>query len=674
MAHHSLDVLDVAHVLGQRRHRATNDLERQLRQSQFLRQFVQHPVAVVARIDEPAVASRKNERLGRIRSRPVPVLLLLLFFPALLAPCLEFFRQLFGNRDLGETSLGFAPGTDFPLVGRLLDLDLAEFWIEATPPQPKQLTRPQSRSGNLWVVDNQSNLQEISLSFSLPATAVGNPTGSTYTVTYQFSATTTHVGTQFLVQGQSGTDFADAGTGSCTTNTDAYTYSAGDTCTVDVVFKPQHPGQRLGSVSLTSSGSAIATNAIYGTGTGPLVAFPGSTTLSTFASYSHPTAVTTDSTGGVYFAAVRFGLQSVMYSGGSLPVNVVSGGLAVDAFGNLFGTGPANNGIYEYPGLNNNDFEWVVPGYSSGLSSPHGLAVDAADNLYVADTGNNLVKEYLTEESYATAHILASSTTFTSPQGLALDASGNVYVSDLTGGGAVWKIPVASSTATSLVSTGLNNPAGLALDASGNIYVADKGNNAVKQIVAAGGYSVINTLASGTGYNSPDAVAVDGAGDVYVADYGNGKIVEIALGTAPSLSFAATDIGSTSSDSPLTVMLANIGNATLDFPAPGSGYNPSVGANFTLDTSSGTDCPQVSSGAGSPGTLGAGVTCNLHINFVPIAAGNISSSVVLTDTNLNATAATQTIQLSGTGNKATPSFHGLASPTITYGTAAQRSL
>jgi hypothetical protein len=125
VAHHPLDVFDVAFVLGQRRNRAANDLEGQLRQFQLLRQLVQHPFAVVARIDEPAVASRKNEPFGFIRGRSMPTLLVLLFFLALLAPCLEFFCQLLGNRDLGETSLGLSPRTDLPLVGGLLDLDQA---------------------------------------------------------------------------------------------------------------------------------------------------------------------------------------------------------------------------------------------------------------------------------------------------------------------------------------------------------------------------------------------------------------------------------------------------------------------------------------------------------------------------------------------------------------------
>jgi len=88
VAHHALDVLDVALVLGEGCNRAANDLECQLRQSKILRHLVQHPLAVVARIDEAAVASRKDERFGGIRGRSIPTLLVPLLFPALFAPFL----------------------------------------------------------------------------------------------------------------------------------------------------------------------------------------------------------------------------------------------------------------------------------------------------------------------------------------------------------------------------------------------------------------------------------------------------------------------------------------------------------------------------------------------------------------------------------------------------------
>ena len=71
-------------------------------------------------------------------------------------------------------------------------------------------------------------------------------------------------------------------------------------------------------------------------------------------------------------------------------------------------------------------------------------------------------------------------------------------------------------------------------------------------------------------------------------------VKELNLATPPSLSFATTNVGSQSSDSPQTVTLRNIGNVPSHdpFPVPGTGENPSVSANFTLDAS--TTCPKSS--------------------------------------------------------------------------------
>jgi hypothetical protein len=58
---------------------------------------------------------------------------------------------------------------------------------------------------------------------------------------------------------------------------------------------------------------------------------------------------------------------------------------------------------------------------------------------------------------------------------------------------------------------------GVAVDGNENVFVADPGNNAVKEILAAGGYLTVNTLARG--FKGPTDVVVDGSGNVYVADF-----------------------------------------------------------------------------------------------------------------------------------------------------------
>ena len=73
--------------------------------------------------------------------------------------------------------------------------------------------------------------------------------------------------------------------------------------------------------------------------------------------------------------------------------------------------------------------------------------------------------------------------------------------------------------------SGFSNPTGVAVDASGNVFVADRGNNAVKEILAAGGYTTVNTLWSGVGY--PFGIAVDASGNVFVTDTYDNTVKEI---------------------------------------------------------------------------------------------------------------------------------------------------
>src|SRR5438270_565123 len=53
------------------------------------------------------------------------------------------------------------------------------------------------------------------------------------------------------------------------------------------------------------------------------------------------------------------------------------------------------------------------------------------------------------------------------------------------------------SGAINTLGSGFSLPFGVAVDGSGNVFVTDNCNNAVKEIVAAGGYTTVNTRGSG---------------------------------------------------------------------------------------------------------------------------------------------------------------------------------
>src|SRR5207248_9447741 len=98
-------------------------------------------------------------------------------------------------------------------------------------------------------------------------------------------------------------------------------------------------------------------------------------------------------------------------------------------------------------------------------------------------------------------------------------------------------------------------------------------------------------------------------------------------------------VGSTSSDSPQSVTVENIGNGPLSLG------ELTVSSNFAQISGSGTpaDCTSSSS-------LAPGGSCNLSLSFTPTATGPITGTVTLSDNSLNANP-TQTIRLNGTGQQ-----------------------
>jgi hypothetical protein len=96
-----------------------------------------------------------------------------------------------------------------------------------------------------------------------------------------------------------------------------------------------------------------------------------------------------------------------------------------------------------------------------------------------------------------------------------------------------------------------------------------------------------------------------------------------------------------------------------------------VAPGFTLASIGAGDCPLVTAGSSTAGTLAAGADCLLAISFAPPEAGSISGSLVVTDNSLDAAAphyATQTIALNGTATRDTQTIHFTAPPAkVTYG-------
>lgn len=533
---------------------------------------------------------------------------------------------------------------------------------------------------NVYITDtsNSDVLKVQTAGVNLGFAAINTSTPATQTLTFTFTnSTAAAIGAPVaLTMGVAGLDFSVASGGSCASGE---SFSAGDTCTVNVSLTPQYAGLRMGAVELTNSADAvIATANVYGTGTGPQVIFDPGTTTSLGGGLGVPNGVAVDAGGNVYVAdwgnsaiyEIPAGCTSADYTASSCTVMMLGGegtfnhpsGVAVDGSGNIYVADSNNQAVKEMAAGCASSACVVTLGGGFSFGTPQGVTVDGSGNLYVANKGagsdNGAVYD-IPAGCASSACVVTLGGAFSEPEDVAVDANGNVYVTNF-GNNMVQEIP-AGCTATAYnnqactVTTlggGFDGPYDLALDGSGNLYVANTGSHAVKVMPAnCTSSSCVTTLDDS--FSSPSGVALDGSGNVYVADNSKTAIAELGRSDAPSYSFAPTNFGATSTDSPWTVTLQNIGNQPLVFATPAEGgSNPSYPANFPQNSNGTNLCS-------SAEPLAADASCNLSVNFEPATVGSISGSVVLTDNALNVMAqgagsAQQKIQLSGTGDAVVP--------------------
>ena len=503
-------------------------------------------------------------------------------------------------------------------------------------------------NGDVYISDTYTGrvVEETSSGGNFGTVNVAGASANPVSEIFTFDTAGTLGSTAVLTQGAADLDFTDAGTGTCNAGT---AYNAGDICTIDVTFRPTAPGTRYGAAELLDgSGSVLATGYVQGAGAGPLANFlPGAQNI-LGGGFNGPLGVAVDGSGNVYVADTAEGAVKEIPFGcaSSTCVTALGGGfflpygVAVDGGGNVYVVdSEADGGI----GLVNE----IPPGCASSscvrtldVSVPIsvGLAMDGSGNIYAASI-SGVYEAPPGCGSFACFKALGGG--FLDPAGVAVDGSGNVYVAD-AGNNAVKEMP-AGCTSSSCVTTlggGFNEPHGVAVDGSGNIYVADSLNNAVKRMPAGCSSSnCVTTLDSNI--DGPYAVALDANGNVYATNTDtNSGVDELSFATPPSLNFANTNVGLTSSDSPQTVMVENIGNAPLNAVAPGL----TAPVDFKQVAGSGIP-PDCTSGF----SIAPAASCSLSIEFAPTTAGTLSESFVLTDNSLNATAATQSIQLSGIG-------------------------
>jgi sugar lactone lactonase YvrE len=523
--------------------------------------------------------------------------------------------------------------------------------------------------GDVYIADVYNDrVRMLSTTAQFPPTAVGASANQTFT--FDVNAGTTIGAISVVTQGATGLDFNAQMADSSLTLCGTQTYSSATTCTVDVTFTPKVPGTRMGAIVITDGGgNVLATEYIAGMGTGPQAVFLPGVQSTVVSGYHYAVAV--DASGNVYTVDASSSYGSVLketLSGGSYTQSTIGSGLfmaegvAVDGAGNVYIADFGHERVLKETLSAGVYTQSTIASYTQA----NGVAVDGNGNIYVTQP-DDLLLLTPSGSSYTQRQIISNLIGGTDA---AVDGSGNVYVTDSQNSRVVKGTLSGGSYTQSDVGSGLSEPYAVAVDGNGNVYIADTNNNkrVLKETLSSGSYTQSVVLSSGLSF--PEGIAIDGNGNIYIEDAGaTSRVLKLDVADAPSLSFDTTAVGGTSLDSPQTVTALNNGNTSLSFPIPFIGVDPSISANFSWNATGGTACPTVDSGASSAGALAAGATCTLPISFSPAVPGITSGALVLTDNQLNATNATQTIVLNGTGTQQdaqTINFTAPATP-VTYG-------
>ncbi len=425
------------------------------------------------------------------------------------------------NPPLDGTLSGLVPGDNITVT----------YWTPATASSPlgTYLIEPSAfhdLDGKLpnyaWTLVN-GTLTVVPASVDFGAKDV--PSSSRQMATLAFAAAGTLNSISVVTQGTEQLDFGEdiVESGTCTLGT---SYAAGDTCTVNVVFRPHYPGRSMGAVLLKNAGGTVlSTVYVQGSGNGALLVLNPRSQTTVATSVLDPHGVAADAAGNVYIADTGHNQvvkvssvrpdDRVILSNVSTPVGtglLQPHGVAVDGAGNVYIANTLGDTVVKVPA--DGSAQTTV---GTGLLQPHGVTVDGAGNVYIADTGNSRAVKVPADGSAQTT----VGTGLNTPEGIAVDGAGNVYIAD-SHHTTVVKVP-ADGSAQTTVGTGLLHPQGVAVDALGNVYVADTVNNRVVKMSADGGVqttvaSAPTATAPGTGVMNPFGVAVDGGGNVYIAD------------------------------------------------------------------------------------------------------------------------------------------------------------
>lgn len=517
------------------------------------------------------------------------------------------------------------------------------FLLDATYSANGVAWDPQGEMYYTGYANNSTNLNVATFNTAaLGSAAVGTAVSSTATpLTVQFITNNT-IGAINLVGAGAGFSYT---AGTCAVGT---AYTAGQSCTINVNYKPNAVGLQRGAVVLTTASNAvIAETELSGIGLGAAQTNDPGTPSAFGSGFKSPMAIAVDSSKNVFVADTGNNAVEEYAGGGSTGTSIGSGlskptSVAVDNAGNVYIGDGGNGRVVEVPNVNGALTTASQQVVLSGLGSTIGLTADLYGNLYVADTNKGKVYELrpINGVPSTSAQTTVALPAAVAPFAMTTDTTGNLFVADLSAN-TITEVLFYGGT-TQNIGNGYSHPSGLATDGSNSLYVADPGNLRLIKIPFENPiyntndqYSVGPQFTVAQGVTVPYAVALDPAFNLYVVDNQNSKVTFLnrAQGT---LNLGSSNVGATTAQQ--NAEIGNAGNQALNLGNPA--YTTTALPVFNLTSPANAGCANST-------TLQPSFACALQATFNPAATTNYTE--VLAFTSNAANTAGPSLALVGTG-------------------------
>ncbi len=352
---------------------------------------------------------------------------------------------------------------------------------------------------------------------------------ATRTITFIFTKSVSIASVSVVTQGAPNKDFQATTPDSSGTLCVAKTYSANDSCNVDITFSPLVPGTRLGAAVLRdSSNRIVASGYVTGFGIGAQLGFT-SPTVSTFVgtgtySLTNPSGLSGTSAGFLEPYQIVFDASGNMYMddlAGEAIYKITPAGVVSTLLG-TYRTSCGTNYSCGYPTSNS-----TLAASTASVNAPESIVLDGAGLLWFIDESNEGLATIDLATGYVTAQVPGTGGNIGAPNTsgnihnlgaaslgnlttLATDGLGNIYVGayhdsvltsyysmilklDPDGNISVFagnttpssgkSAPADGTPATSAV---IGTPWGMGFDGSGNFYYFDQVYNQIFKIDTAG--------------------------------------------------------------------------------------------------------------------------------------------------------------------------------------------